>query len=312
MAKQPIYLDQALTNVANAWENTQEDFIADKLFPVVTVKKPTFKIPEYGKENLNLPASTVRTGLSKALSVSQTRSYKQAQPLVEHALSGVVTEDDYELTDDPFEPESDETENILSVMALVDEKALADKLTDPLVVTNNRTLLGTDRWSDYANSDPFNDIKTAVTSSKFIKYNTMALSRDGYLSLISHPDILDRLKWAQGGAVSLEQLKQLFGPFGITNIYIGQARANLAPEGLDEDIQNIWGNDVLFGFVTPKPGRKQLNGGYKFVLTDGRKATKEQLSDPDHTKIVVKDRYNYEMLMNDAWYLLKDAFATGA
>lgn len=26
------------------------------------------------------------------------------------------------------------------------------------------------------------------------------------------------------------------------NIYIGQARANFAAEGLDDDIQNIWGN----------------------------------------------------------------------
>lgn len=312
MANQPTYVDQALTNVANAWFNDQEDFIAEKLFPVVPVTKPTFLIPEFGTENLQLPANSVRTGLSKAKSISQTRSYKNAQPLEEHALSGYVTKDDYKLTDDPFDPESDETENVLSVMALIDEKSLADKLTDTAVITNNRTLTGTSRWSDYANSNPFEDIKTAVTSSKFLKYNTMALSREGYLSLISHPDILDRLKWAQGGAVSLEQLKQLFGPFGIKNIYIGQARANFGEEGLDDDIQNIWGDDVLFGYVTDKPSRKSVNGGYKFQLKDAREVTKEAKNNPSHSEIVVTDYYNYEMIMADAWYLLKDAFATGA
>lgn len=73
-----------------------------------------------------------------------------------------------------------------------------------------------------------------------------------------------------------------------------------------------WGDDVLFGYVTDKPGRKQLNGGYKFQLKDARETTKEHFNNPAHTEIVVTDYYNYEMLMPDAWYLLKDAFATGA
>lgn len=160
-------------------------------------------------------------------------------------------------------------------MAIINEKTLADMLTNTSIVTKNRTLAVTDRWSDYANSNPFENILTAVTSSKFIRYNTMVMSREGYLPLISHPDILDRLKWARGGAVSPDQLKQLFGPFGIQNIFIGRSRANVAPEGLTEDIENIWGNDVLFGYVTPKPNRKTLNGGYKFILKNRRKVTKE-------------------------------------
>ncbi|MET4003862.1 hypothetical protein ABIB48_002600 [Arthrobacter sp. UYCu511] len=70
MANQPTYIDQALSNVANAWENTQEDFIADKLFPIVEVTKKTFQIAEYGKENLQLPGNSLRTGLSAAASVA--------------------------------------------------------------------------------------------------------------------------------------------------------------------------------------------------------------------------------------------------
>lgn len=307
MANQPIYLDPALTNVANAWVNAQSDFIADKLFPTVQVTKPTFKVPEYGKENLELIGNTTRTGLSKAKSVSYTRKYKDAKPLAEHALSGEVLKEDYDLTDDPFEPESDTTEFILERMALVDEQDLAGFITD-LANVPGTTLSGTSQWSDPA-SDPFDDVKTAVQASGFAKFNTMALSRDGYLSLISHPAILDRLKWAQGGAVSMEQLKQLFAPYGIRDIYLGQARANFAAEGLTEDIDEIWGGDVLFGFVTDKPGRKQINGGYKFALENGRQVTKDVKHNPNYTEIVVTDYYNYELLLPEAWYVLKDAFA---
>lgn len=305
----PKYLDPALTNVANAYVNDQEDFIAEKLFPVVPVKKKTFKIPEFGKENLELPGSIVRTGLSKAKSVAMSRSYKDAAPLQELALSGFVTRDDYEMSDEPFEPESDTTEFVMEQMALSMEKALADKLTNVSVVTNNRTLSGTSQWSDYENSDPIGDIKKAVTSKAFIKFNTIAMSRETYLTLISHPQILDRLKWTKGGAVSMEQLLQLFGPFGIKNIFIGQAQANLNPEGTAEDIQNIWGRDVLVGYVTDKPARKTINGGYTFVLDGRREVTKNQLQDPDATKIVVTDYRSQELLVADAWYLLKDAVA---
>ncbi|NQD39977.1 hypothetical protein [Glutamicibacter halophytocola] len=305
----PKYLDQALTNVANAWQNEQEDFIAEKLFPVVPVKKKTFKIPEYGKENLELPGSIVRTGLSKAKSAAQSRTYKDAAPLQELAMSTFVTRDDYEMSDEPFEPESDATEFLMEQITLAQEKALADKLTDATIITNNRTLSGTSQWSDYTNSDPISDIQKAVTSKKFIKFNTLAMSRETYLTLISHPVILERFKYTQGGAVSKEQLLQLFGPFGIKNIFIGQASANMSPEGVDEDIQGIWGRDVLVGYVTDRPTRKTINGGYTFVLEGRREVTKNELQDPDATKIVATDYRSQELMIADAWYLLKDAVA---
>ncbi|WP_064257393.1 hypothetical protein [Rhodococcus sp. HS-D2] len=307
MANQPIYIDPALTNVANAWVNSQESFIADKLFPVVPVSKPTFKVPEYGKENLELIENTTRTGLSKAKSVSYTRKYKDGKPLAEHALSGEVTKDDYELSDDPFTPESDTTEFILERMALVDEKNLADYVTN-LSNVPGTALSGASRWSN-PSADPLNDIRVALAHFPFRKPNTISLSQDSFLQLVSHPSVLDKFKWAVGGAVGLDQLKQLLGGFGITNVLIGQARANLAAEGLTEDINEIWGSDVLLAYVTPKPSRKEINGGYKFTLENGRKVRKNQIFDPEYTKIVVEDYYNYELLLPEAFYTFKNAFA---
>lgn len=310
MANQAKYLDPALTNVANAWVNSQDNFIATKLFPEVLVTKPTFKIPEYGKENLSLVADTTRTGLAKAKSISYSRSYKDATPLVEHALSGEVIQEDYELTDEPFEPESDTVENVLERMALADEQTVANLVTN-LSIVPGTTLLGGDKWSDYANSDVFDDVRAAVKSAGLVKFNSMALSLDSYLTLISHPQILDRLKWAQGGAVSMEQLKQLFGPYGITNIFIGQAQYNVNPEGTTASISQIWGGDVAFGYVTDRPARKAINGGYKFTLEGDmgtRKVTKDEKHNPNYTEIVVAETYNFQLLMPEAWYVYKGAF----
>lgn len=307
MANSPIYLDPALTNVANAWVNSQASFIADKLFPVVPVSKPTFKVPQYGKENLELIGNTTRTGLAKAKSVSYTREYKDGKPLAEHALSGEVTKDDYQLSDDPFTPESDTTEFILERMSLIDEKNLADYVTN-LSNVPGTALVGASRWSN-PDADPLNDIRIALANFPFRKPNTIALSNDSFLQFVSHPAVVDKFKWAVGGAVGLDQLKQLLGGFGITNVLIGEARANIAAEGLTEDINEIWGADVVLAYVTAKPGRKEINGGYKFSLEDGRKVTKAQIHNPEYTEIVVTDYYNYELLLPEAFYTFTDAFA---
>lgn len=307
MANQPIYLDPALTNVANAWVNSQEHFIAGGLFPAVPVSKPTFKIPEFGKENLELIANTTRTGLSKAKSVSYTRQYKDAKPLSEHALSGEVTKDDYDLSDDPFSPESDTTEFILERMALADEKLVADYLGN-LSNVPGTTLVGASRWSN-PDTDPLNDIRIALGSFPFRKPNTIAMSLDSFLQLCAHPAVLDKFKWAVGGAVGLEQIKTLLGGFGISKILVGQAQANFAVEGLASDVNEVWGTDVVLAYVTDRPGLKEINGGYRFELTAGRKVTKNYVHNPEYTEIVVTDYYNVEVLLSEAYYTFKNAFA---
>ncbi|SNT46738.1 hypothetical protein SAMN05421642_12353 [Rhodococcoides kyotonense] len=107
----------------------------------------------------------------------------------------------------------------------------------------------------------------------------------------------------------MDQLKNLFTPYSITNIIIGQAKANFSPEGTTESINDIWDGDVCLGYVTNKPFRKQINGGYKFALTSGREVTKDQKHNPAYTEIVATDYYSLQLLLPEAWYCFKNAFA---
>jgi hypothetical protein len=311
MANQPTYIDQALSGVANAWFNQQEDFIGGTLFPTVSVKKATFKIAQYGKENLMIPSNSLRTGDAKSKKVNYNRQFVDGPTLVEHSLSDDVYKDDYDQTDDPFEPESDAVENILSVMSLIDEKEVADLVTSTSNITQNTTLSGTDQWSDYANSDPIADIIAGMETANFFDYNTMVISRYNYNRLIVHPVIRDYLKWTQNGGVTYEALISVFAPFGIKKILIGKAKADFATEGqATRDIRRVWGNDVLLAYVTDRPARKTVNGGYKFQLANSREVTKEYFNNPPKTEIVVRDFYKNALLSTDAFYLLKNAFAS--
>ena len=137
----------------------------------------------------------------------------------------------------------------------------------------------------------------------------MVLGKNDYLTLITHPEIRDYLKWDGKGGVTYDQLLSVVGQFGIQQILIGRARGNTAPEGTTENVQRLWSKDVLFAYVTDTPGRKQINGGYKFQLENGREVTNEQINDPPMNEIIVRDYYNYQLLMPEAYYLVKSAFA---
>lgn len=309
MANQPLYLDKPLTGVANAWFNQDQDFIANKLMPTVLVKQPTFKVAQYGKENLQMPSNSLRTGDAKTKNVNYSRTFVNGQPLNEHSLKDAVYKDDYQQSDDPFSPESDTTENILSQMQLIDEYAMISQLTSTSVVTNNTTLSGTSQWSDLDHSSPIKDITSAINGALFVDFNTLVLGRNDYNTLINHPEIRDYLKWTNTGGVTYDQLLSVFAPFGIKNILIGKAKADFAVEGQTASPQRLWSKDVLLAYVTDKPGRKVINGGYKFQLENSREVTKEFINDPPKTEIIVRDYYNYQLLLPEAYYLIKGAFA---
>src|SRR5690242_3967144 len=123
MANKATYVDPYLTGIANGWFNKREDYIANRLFPTVTVPKSTFLVPGFGADNTRLPDSSVRAGAAEPKSITYTRTMKPGDPLLEHSLSDLVYDIDRDETDAPYAPETDTTENLMAVLELIDEKA---------------------------------------------------------------------------------------------------------------------------------------------------------------------------------------------
>jgi hypothetical protein len=311
---QPDYLDTRLTNVSNAWKNADEDYIANQLFPTVIVNKKTFKIANYTKENLRVPSSSVRTGESKAKRVNYFRGDQQMGPLQEHALSDFVTFEDQTMTDDPYDALSDATENLMDKMELIDEKALASFLSSTTNISQNTNigLTPTNQWNDYGNSNPFNDIKTGciLMKSTALKIpNTFFTSWEAWIQMVDHPDFLDRIKWSQTGVMTESDFLKLFTPYGISKIVIGKVSENTAKEGQTDTLAPVWGKNAWLGYVTDKPGLREVNGGYKFQLDNARMTTNEAHSNPRGNEIVNYDYYDYELINSTLWYLMQNVVA---
>lgn len=309
---QPQYIDQALTNVSNAWFNQSSDFIGNLIFPTVTVKHKTFKVPRYGKEGLIVPSDLSRTGEAKAKRVDYSRTYDTPTVLTEKALSDVVTKDDYEQSDLPFNAESDAVEFINSRMVISEEKGLATILSDTAQITQNATLTGTDKWSDKANSNPFTDIVTgakSVRGSALMAPNSAFFSWEVWLAIVDHPDFIDRFKWGGDGIMTEARFLTALAPYGIKKVFIGSAQENSGGDGATDTFASIWGKNFWLGYVTDTPGLKQVNGGYHFQQENGRSVTKEYKMNPPVTELVNTDYYENILLNDTCFYLLKNVIA---
>lgn len=314
MAQGPNYVDPVLTSISQKWSNETGDYIAEQLFPVVTVDKPTGKYWAYNKDNLRAGGTNIdlRTGRSKTAEITFGKSLKDFGPLQEHALKDFISLDEYRFTDSPLNIETDVVDNLNEVMLLSEEISLATMLRSTSIITQNTTLSGTSQWSDYANSSPFVDIKAAILQARansFKAPNTITFSQDVWLQLVDHPDLLDRIKWANLGVVTEADFLRLFAPYGITRVLVGKAMYDTVTEGQTSVIGSVWGKDVLLSYTTSTPGLRTVNGGYTLRLRDGKYVDKWDESDPKGTFVRNNDYYDQMLFASELFFLIKNAVA---
>lgn len=304
-----LYVVPELSNTFQQWVNNPNGFLAEKIFPEVLVDNERFLVWSGGNQHLIVPSTTLRFGKAKANESSYSRATTEKGPLNERALSDFITERQYKLGSSPLSVENQVVEGLASQMQLVDEKALSDFFSSTSNITHYNTLTGTDKWSDFGNSNPFNDITTAIVTQNAVSpadMNTAWLSKVAWLQIVNHPDFLDRIKWSKTGVMTEADFLQLLSPYGIEKLYIGNAKYNTANEGQNASYSNIWGNHFWLGYVTDTPGAQEINGGYKFRLRDSRRVTRETKNNPPGNEVVNTDFYDNICLSTDVYYMIQN------
>ena len=155
-----VHIDQALTNISQAYE--QADLIGDRILPVVPVDKRSDVWFVYGREGFTLKDLKVRPGaVAPEMTYTLSKSPYNAERRAERHL---VTDAERRNSDNPLQPEVDSTETLtLNVMTNAENDQVS-LVTNPAQVTQNSTLSGTSQWSDYTNSTPLTNIRTAKTT----------------------------------------------------------------------------------------------------------------------------------------------------
>jgi len=273
------HTDKPLTNMLVGFFQDDDAFIADKVFPIVTVKKSTdfyYRIPR-GYFNRNQMQRRAR-GAEPA--IANFDYEKTAFNVDIYALMLGQTDEDEVDIDEVLDWDMDAVEFLQGQARLQREISFNDNFFKSGVWETSRTGVAAApananefrRWSDDA-SNPIKDIRNArrtVLESTGKMLNTLTIDYDTKDVLMEHPEIIDRLNRGQtpGGAaqVSLNDLKALFE---VDNIYVGKGIHNVAVESNDPDAEDshefIMSNGALLTHTPNRIGRRQAAAGYNFV-----------------------------------------------
>lgn len=311
MSQQKAMIDKLLTDVSQMY--TPPGLIADQVLPVISVKQKTGKLGKYGKDHLRLEHSLAG---GKA-------AYKRVSPIVRstdsyevesHGLEGIVTEDDYDNVEQPFDAEQDETLGLKSLIAINKELAFATAFTDSAVLTQNTTLSGTSQLSDYANSDPigvFKAARLAVYDGCGLAPNMGIMDWSVANTLAYHPGILDALGFTMNRAGQLSEA-ELAKALGLDKLIIAQGKYNSSKKGQADSMVNIWGKHIVMYYAPAKAAKYQTSLGYKIELAGrgSNRVSKYAINNPPNsTGILVDDSYDVMLTDVTAAYLIKNAIA---
>lgn len=297
-------VDPALSQVSIAYKN--DEYIAEMLFPVVRVGKSIGKYYIFDKSNLRRNKTDRAIG-SKANEVEYSLS-TDSYSTKDHALKEAVPFEIMEQADAALSPEVDSTESVTEMLLIDKEVALATSMQSTGTITQNVTLSGTDQWSDFDNSDPFDDIRTAITTvQKAIgrRPNTLVLGQQVFDKLADHPDLVDRVKYTSKDSLTAEMIAKIFN---LKQCIIGSAVYNTANEGQTDSLDFIWGKNAWVCYVPEAVKLKQVAFG--FTITNGsREVEKWDETDAKARYIRVHDEYVQKFVAAEACYLIKNAVA---
>lgn len=301
-------VDKILSQFSQMYRN--DNYIAEKILPVLQVKEKTGKYAKYGKENLRAYIGQIfRAPGTRAHTVDYSVS-QGTYICQERAVEKPVADEMYKNTDDPYDPERDAVEVCMDNILTNKELALATFMSSTVNMSLNTTLSGTDQWTDRTNSDPIDDIDTAVEAVRQAtgkRPNLIVFSQNVWVKFKSHPDIREQLKYTMNGNPSDTQVMSWVKDFWrFEEVLIGDAVHNAAEEGQTDNLDDIWANNVWVIFRTAKPTLMRATFG--LTLSDVPRQV-DKYREESHLRNVVRVRDSFDQNVFDAnlGYLIKSA-----
>jgi len=302
-----VHIDAALSNLSIQYKNAA--FIAELVAPVLPVTKKSDKYFVYGKEAFKLPKTSRRPGGEANevhLNVSQDNYACER-----HDLSDIITDEVRKNADPPLNPEADSTEFLTDLILLDLENEIAAAMTAAASYTNSNTttLSGTSQWSDYANSTPLTNIKTAKASVRKLigrEANTLILGGDVADTLALHPDIKDLRKYTDPNVLTATGLPpRILG----LKVLDGKATKNVAYEGLTESMSYVWGKHAIVAYIPERVGVKTLAAWITIRQIGFRQTKKWREEKREGDMIEVDDCYVVKEVADQCAYLIASAIA---
>lgn len=269
---QNAHIDRALTNTSVAYMQDANMFIADKVFPIVPVKRQSDVFYVYNKGDFMRDEAQVRGAASESAGGDYGVEASDPYYCRKHAFHKDVTPEERTNYDEPLDADTDATDFVSQKMLIRREMEWATKFFKAGVW--GREISGAEAVAEGAvvywnqpTSDPIKDITEAsvqMASETGYKPNTLVLSPFVFNALKNHEDILDRIKYTQKGIVTADLLATLFE---VERVFVAWAVVNSAAKGAADNVGFIMGKHALLCYSNPRPALKKPSAGYIFAWT---------------------------------------------
>lgn len=265
-----VHVDAILTNASVAYIQSADNFIANKVFPIVPVDKQSDLYFKYTKEDWFRDDAQVRADGAEAAVAGYgltTDSYFADVYAVKKAIGDQLMAN----FDSPLDPLRDGAKFTAQlILNRMEAQFVSDFIKTGVWGTDYTGVSGTPstgqfkQWSDLANSDPIQDIEEAksdILSTTGFEANKLVLGYDVYKTLRNHPDIIDRVKYTGRDVPDTQYLAQLFG---LDEVLVAKAVKNTAAEGQTGAFSFTFGKSALLVHSAPNPGLLMPSAGYSF------------------------------------------------
>lgn len=268
-----VHIDAILTNISVAYMQKAENFIADKVFPIVPVDKKSNKYFKYDKNDWFRDEAQRRAPGTESAGGGYNLSTDTYSADV-WAFHKDVDDQTLANADSPLNPLREAAEFVTSRLLLRREvQFISDFMTtgvwatDVTGVSASATTNQFIQWNDYANSDPIEDIEEAkakILSTTGYEGNTLVLGYEVFRQLKNHPDIVDRYKYTTSSVITEEMMARLFG---VDRILVAKSVRATNNEGATGAYAFNFGKAACLLHSAPNPGLMTPSAGYIFAWT---------------------------------------------
>jgi hypothetical protein len=243
------YQPAVLNELAMRWSN--EEFIADRIFPMVPVPQKKFRYLLVDNDITYRIQDDTMAPYASANEIDIKGSLVDGV-ITDKALKTPIDEDETE-QNPGLAIEAMKTNSLMDSMALARENRAATILraTGTYPGANSTTLTGTSKWSD-----PASDPKAAILAVKdsLLKPNgakaVLWMGETVYTALQLHPKVAAAIQYTNSGSVDTRPILAQY--LQVDEIVVGKALYATNKYGQALATARIWGTDAGLVYVNPR------------------------------------------------------------
>lgn len=265
-----VHVDAILTNASVAYIQSADNFIANKVFPIVPVEKQSDLYFVYTKEDWFRDDAALRADGTEAATSGYGLTTDNYFAHV-YAIKKAVGDQLMANYDNPLDPMRDAAKFTAQlILNRMESQFVADFVKVGVWDNLFTGVAGTPsagefkQWNNLTTSDPIQNIedgKSAILRTTGFEANKLVLGYDAYKVLRNHPDVIDRVKYTGRDVPDTAYLAQLFG---LDEVLVAKAVKNTAAEGQSGVFDFSFGKSALLVYAAPEPSILTPSGGYSF------------------------------------------------